>query len=109
MLHPDVVGRYVEDRRVARLQNPLGACRIRERHPSKDDLDALVRVLQRRRTRIIPHGLLARTGLYTLATHQQNLLDVRRRLYEYRRRATIRCFTTIRDQTDDLTLLFPAF
>src|SRR5215204_913701 len=45
--------------------------RVRERHPAKDDLDALVRFFQPRRTRVVPDRFLSRTGLYSLATYHR--------------------------------------
>src|SRR5215217_2124035 len=68
VLHPDVLGRDVVDRRVARLQNALGARRVGERDPAKDHLDAPLRVLELWRARVVPDGFLPRTWLYALTT-----------------------------------------
>src|SRR5215208_4443483 len=68
VLHPDVLGRDVVDRRVARLQNALRTRRVGERNPAKDHLDAPLRVLELWRARVVPDGFLPRTWLYALTT-----------------------------------------
>src|SRR5829696_2501230 len=69
VLHPDVLGRDVVDRRVTYLQNALGARRVGERDPAKDHLDAPLRVLELWRARVVPDGFLPWTGLCTLTNH----------------------------------------
>src|SRR5215204_3196709 len=73
VLHPDVLRGDVVDRRVARLQDPLGARRVGERDPAKDHFDAPLRVLEPWRARVIPDGFLPRTGLCVLTTHLTHL------------------------------------
>src|SRR5215213_11190276 len=71
MLHPHVLGRDVVHGRVARLEDALCPRGVGERDAAEDDLDLLVHVLEPRRTRVVPDGLLSR--LYSLVAHE-NLL-----------------------------------
>src|SRR5215217_814910 len=70
MLHPYVPWRDVVHGRVARLQDTFRPRGVGVRHAAEDDLDLLVHVLEPRRTRIVPYGLLSRTRFYSLATHK---------------------------------------
>src|SRR5215212_3825945 len=58
MLHPDVPQRDVVHGRMASLEHALRPRSVGGRHATEDDLDLLVDVLQPRRARVVPHGLL---------------------------------------------------
>src|SRR5215210_376356 len=81
VLHPDVLRRDVVNGRVAGLEHALRPRSIGERYAAEDDLDLFVYILQPWRARIVPHGLLARTGLYSLAAHVNLLISLLPRLY----------------------------
>src|SRR5918995_3130132 len=70
-LHLDVLRRDVVDWRVARLENALCPCGVREREAAEDDLDLLIHVLEPRRTRVVPDRLLSLTWLYSPAAHEE--------------------------------------
>jgi hypothetical protein len=74
MLQPDVFRRDVVHGRVAGLQDAFGPRGVGERHPAENDLDLTVHILEPRRARIVPDGLLAWTGLYARATHKNLLI-----------------------------------
>src|SRR5215204_844164 len=94
--HPHVLGRDVVHGRVARLEDALGPRSIGERDAAEDDLDLLVHVLDPRRTRIGPHGLLAWTGLYSLTVHKY-LLACHPRLYGWKKCPCMHPFTPAGD------------
>src|ERR687890_685652 len=93
MLHPDVIPRDVVHGRVARLEHALRPRSVGERHAAEDDLDLLVDVLEPRRARVVPHGLLARTWLYSPAAHVYLLVSDHPRLYGWKRRRCMQRFT----------------
>src|SRR5215211_485831 len=81
MLHPYVLLRDVVHGRVARLENALCARGVGERDAAEDDLDLLVDVLEPRRTRVVPDGLLSLTWFYSPAAHEILLVFDLLRLY----------------------------
>src|SRR5919112_209306 len=93
MLHPDVPQRDVVHGRMARLEHQLRPRSVGERHAAEDDLDLLVDVLQPRRARVVPHGLLAWTWLYSPAAHEYLLVSDHPRLYGWKRRPCMQRFT----------------
>src|SRR5215203_2420985 len=74
VLHPYIVLWDIVHRRVARLEDAFGTCGVGERYAAEDDLDLPVHILDPRRARIVPDGLLTWTGLYTRATHNNLLI-----------------------------------
>src|SRR5215203_612201 len=95
MLHPYVLWRDVAHGRVARLENPLCPRGVGERDAAEDYLDLLVHVLEPRRTRVVPDGLLSPTRLYSLAVHGNLLGSDLLRLYGRRTLVSMR-WRTIR-------------
>src|SRR5215203_324836 len=93
MLHPDVPQRDLVHRRVARLEYALGPRSVGERHAAEDDLDLLVDIFEPRRARVVPHGLLARTWLYSPAAHEYLLVSAHPRLYGWKRGPCMHGFT----------------
>src|SRR5215211_1649960 len=81
MLHPYILLRNVVHGRVARLENALRPRGVGERYAAEEDLDLLVHVLEPRRRRVIPHGLLSWTRLYSHRAHENLLVSDHLRLY----------------------------
>src|SRR5919107_1583140 len=70
MLHPYVLGGNVVHRWMARLQHAFGPHSVGDGYAPEDHLDLPVHVLEPRRARVIPHGFLTGTRLYSLVTHK---------------------------------------
>src|SRR5215211_402910 len=94
MLHPYVLRRDVVHGRVARLEDAFRPCGIGERYATEDDLDLLAYVLELRRTRVVPDGLLSGAGLYSLTAHENLLVSDRLRLYGRKMLPCIRSYST---------------
>src|SRR5215211_8964281 len=92
---PHVLGRDVVHGRVTRLEDVLCPRGVGERDAAEDDLDLLVHVLEPRRTRVVPDGLLSPTRLYSFTAHGNLLGSDLLRLYGRRTLVSMR-WRTIR-------------